>query len=230
MEPFEVMTSESQERMLAIVEPGDLDEVLAICTRWEVAADVVGRVTTGGRLRILDGWDGEVLADVPASSLHDAAPLYDRPQERPPRPADHDADVDARPEDCGADLLGLLTDTAWVDVDRCFELMGITRAELHDPGKVAAGVRRVAERMPTYVTIKDVKRRWGKGQEDVFPVAQFEKLWGDMSLLPELQVDFHVVPRMRGQQLKDPAQLDGWVRDGSAAFVEGLCAFGDGTG
>ncbi len=114
MEPFEVMTSESQERMLAIVEPGDLDEVLAICTRWEVAADVVGRVTTGGRLRILDGWDGEVLADVPASSLHDAAPLYDRPQERPPRPADHDADVDARPEDCGADLLGLLTDTAWV--------------------------------------------------------------------------------------------------------------------
>ncbi|HSL57937.1 MAG TPA: phosphoribosylformylglycinamidine synthase subunit PurL, partial [Acidimicrobiales bacterium] len=75
MEPFEVMTSESQERMLAIVEPGDLDAVLAICERWEVAADVVGRVTTGGALRVLDGWDGEVLAEVPASSLHDAAPL-----------------------------------------------------------------------------------------------------------------------------------------------------------
>ena len=117
------------------------------------------------------------------------------------------------------------TGTAWVDLDAFFELMGITRKDLGDPGKVAAGVRRVAERMPTYVTIKDVKRRWGKGQEDVFPVAQFEKLWGDMSLLPELQVDFHVVPRMRGQQLKDPAQLDGWVRDGSAAFVEGLCTF-----
>ena len=47
MEPFEVMTSESQERMLAIVEPGDLDEVLAICERWEVNAAVVGRVTQG---------------------------------------------------------------------------------------------------------------------------------------------------------------------------------------
>jgi len=114
MEPFEVMTSESQERMLAIVEPGDLDEVLAICARWEVAADVVGRVTTGGALRVLDGWDGEVLAEVPASSLHDAAPLYDRPQERPPRPADHAADVDVVPEDAGADLLGLLCDTSWV--------------------------------------------------------------------------------------------------------------------
>ena len=114
MAPFEVMTSESQERMLAIVEPGDLEEVLAICARWEVAADVVGKVTTGGRLRILEGWDGEVLADVPAASLHDAAPLYDRPQERPPRPADHDADVGEVPADCGADLLGLLTDTAWV--------------------------------------------------------------------------------------------------------------------
>ncbi len=114
MEPFEVMTSESQERMLAIVEPGDLDEVMAICARWEVAADVVGKVTTGGRLRILDGWDGAVLADVPASSLHDAAPLYDRPMTFPDRPADADADVDLVPADCGADLLGLLTDTSWV--------------------------------------------------------------------------------------------------------------------
>ncbi len=114
MEPFEVMTSESQERMLAIVEPGDLVEVLAICERWEVRASVVGRVTTGGRLRILDGWEGDVLADVPASSLHDAAPLYDRPSVVAPRPADSAADADAAPGDCGADLLGLLTDTAWV--------------------------------------------------------------------------------------------------------------------
>jgi hypothetical protein len=37
--------------------------------------------------------------------------------------------------------------------------------------------------MPTYVTLKDVKKRWGHGQEDVYPVAQFEKLWGDMSAL-----------------------------------------------
>ncbi|MDP9420198.1 MAG: AIR synthase-related protein, partial [Actinomycetota bacterium] len=75
MEPFEVMTSESQERMLAIVAPEDLDEVLALCARWEVRAAVVGRVTgAGGRLRILDGFDGPVLADVPATSLHEDAP------------------------------------------------------------------------------------------------------------------------------------------------------------
>src|SRR3954464_6281525 len=79
MEPFEVMTSESQERMLAIVTPAGLPEVMRLCERWEVTATVVGRVTDGGRLRILDGFDGEVLADLPASSLHDAAPLYDRP-------------------------------------------------------------------------------------------------------------------------------------------------------
>jgi hypothetical protein len=88
---------------------------------------------------------------------------------------------------------------------------------------VAEGVRRVAARMPTYITIKDVKKRWGQGQEDVFPVSQFEKLWVDMTGLPEVKTSFAVVPRLRGQQLKDQAQLDGWMRDGSAAFVDGLC-------
>ncbi len=83
MEAFEIMTSESQERMLAIVTPEDLDAVLACCARWEVRATVVGRVTDGGRLRILDGWDGEVLADVPAASLHEDAPCYDRPRGGP---------------------------------------------------------------------------------------------------------------------------------------------------
>ena len=84
-------------------------------------------------------------------------------------------------------------------------------------------VREVAARMPTYITLKDVKKRWGHGQEDVFPVAQFEKLWSDMTALPELDSRFVVVPRRRGQQLKDQAQLDGWLRDGSAAYVESLC-------
>ena len=78
MEPFEIMTSESQERMLAIVEPDALDEVLTICRRWEVRAAVVGRVTEGGSLRILDR-AGEVLGEVPAASLHEDAPVYDRP-------------------------------------------------------------------------------------------------------------------------------------------------------
>src|SRR5262249_6453580 len=80
MEPFEVMTSESQERMLAIVDPKDLDDVLACAAKWEVRASVVGTVTTGGRLRILSALDGEVLADIPAASLSEDAPLYDRPK------------------------------------------------------------------------------------------------------------------------------------------------------
>ena len=86
-------------------------------------------------------------------------------------------------------------------------------------------MRRVAARMPTYVTLKDVKKRWGKGQEDVFPVAQFEKLWGDMTALPELHCQFVAVPRVRGQQLKEVDQLDGWLRDGSAHYVESICAW-----
>jgi len=73
----------------------------------------------------------------------------------------------------------------------------------------------VASRMPTHITLKDVKRRWGKAQEDVYPVAQFEKLWVDMTALPEMACGYVVVPRFRGQQLKEPAQIDGWLRDGS---------------
>ncbi|MDA7534242.1 hypothetical protein N8576_02195, partial [bacterium] len=61
------------------------------------------------------------------------------------------------------------------------------------------------------------------GQEDVFPVTQFEKLWGDLTTLPGIDSKFIVVSRSRGQQLKDPAQLDAWLRDGSADHIESLC-------
>jgi hypothetical protein len=76
------------------------------------------------------------------------------------------------------------------------------------------------------VTLKDVKKRWGQGQEDVFPVAQFEKLWGDMTAIPECRSSFAIVRRLRGQQLKDQSQLDAWKRDGSAGYIEALCGFG----
>ena len=69
-------------------------------------------------------------------------------------------------------------------------MFGLNRGELADAARVAAAVRTVAARMPTYITLKDVKKRWGKGQEDIFPVAQFEKLWGDMTALPELECRF----------------------------------------
>ena len=118
MEPFEVMTSESQERMLAIVTPEGLPEVMRLCERWEVQATVVGKVTEPvggvGQLRIVDGFDGEVLADVPASSLHDAAPLYHRPLAEPADRAERAAQQPAAPADAGEALLGLLYDTTWV--------------------------------------------------------------------------------------------------------------------
>ena len=113
----------------------------------------------------------------------------------------------------------------WIDIDRLLDVFGLTRETLVDAARVNDAVRAVAARMPTYITLKDVKKRWGKGQEDVFPVAQFEKLWGDMTALPELHCRFVAVPRQRGQQLKEPAQLDGWLRDGSAAYTDSLCAW-----
>jgi hypothetical protein len=115
------------------------------------------------------------------------------------------------------------SNTMWVDIDQVLAVFGLIRQDLGNESKVQRAVRMLAARMPTYITLKDVKKRWGKGQEDVFPVAQFEKLWGDMTALPELKCAYVAVPRMRGQQLKEPAQLDSWLRDGSAAYVESLC-------
>ncbi len=118
MEPWEVMTSESQERMLAIVRPESWPAVAAICEKWEVRASVVGTVTApepggGGRLRIRDGQDGPVLADVPAASLSDDAPLYDRPRRPPAAPESPPLEPPA-PGECAADLLALVRSPRWV--------------------------------------------------------------------------------------------------------------------
>jgi len=124
------------------------------------------------------------------------------------------------------------SNTCWIDLDKILAAFGLTREDilsspLHDGvgegNKIASAIRAMASKMPTYITLKEVKKRWGQGQEDVFPVTQFEKLWVDMTALPEVDSRFVVVPRLRGQQLKDQAQLDGWLRDGSAAYVESLC-------
>lgn len=119
------------------------------------------------------------------------------------------------------------TNTTWIQVDPLLQLFGLTRADLQtsDEAQLAKAVRSVAHRMPTYVTIKDVKYRWGHGQEDIYPVAQIEKLWSDMSALPDVKCGYIDVPRYRGQQMKDPAQLDSWVTDGSKDHVASLCTF-----
>ena len=115
------------------------------------------------------------------------------------------------------------SNTCWIDIDSLLGAFQLTREDLENEEKVAVAVRKLAAKMPTYITLKDVKKRWGHGQEDVFPVSQFEKLWVDMSQLPGLETKYVAVPRLRGQQLKDPAQLDGWLRDGSAGYLQALC-------
>jgi len=120
MEPWEVMTSESQERMLAIVTPESLGTVIELCARWEVAATVIGRVTEPdldadgepvGILRLRSG--GEIVAEVPAASLADEAPLYERPLAEPEgRAARLASDPTGAVEgiDVAAALLSLLLD------------------------------------------------------------------------------------------------------------------------
>ncbi len=113
--------------------------------------------------------------------------------------------------------------TSWINIDKLLKLFSLTRNDLDNEKLVLESVRNTAAKMPTYITIKDVKKRWGKGQEDIYPITQFEKLWGDMTSLPEMDCQYVSVPRFRGQQLKEPAQLDGWLRDGSADYVNSIC-------
>ena len=115
------------------------------------------------------------------------------------------------------------TNTFWINIDQLLQVFGLNRNDLNNNLKVEEQVYKMASRMPTYVIIKDVKKRWGKGQEDIFPVTQFEKLWGDMTAIPELACSYVNVIRNRGQQLKDVAQLDGWLRDGSKDFIDNIC-------
>ena len=84
MEPFEVMVSESQERMLCVVEPGNVEGVLELCEKWEVGGAAIGRVTDSGHMRIFR--DGELVGEMPVRALVDDCPLYDLAPERPMDP------------------------------------------------------------------------------------------------------------------------------------------------
>ena len=97
--PPEILMSESQERMMAVVEPARVDEFLAVCAKWDVRAAVIGEVTGTGRLVMT--WHGEVVVDIPPGSAADG-PVYHRPVSRP---AAQDAlvadDPDALPRPVG---------------------------------------------------------------------------------------------------------------------------------
>ena len=86
LRPEEILMSESQERMCAVVEPGRLDDFLAICARWDVTATVIGEVNESARLTV--EWHGEVICDVPPRTVAHEGPVYERPMSRP-------ADLDA---------------------------------------------------------------------------------------------------------------------------------------
>ncbi len=84
MEPFEIMVSESQERMLCVVEPGNVDAVLALCAKWEVNGTVIGEVIEDRVMRILQ--DGEVVGEMPVEALVDDCPVYDLEPAAPTTP------------------------------------------------------------------------------------------------------------------------------------------------
>jgi len=96
MSPYEIMLSESQERMLLVAERGREEEVLRVFRKWELDAVVIGRVTSGGLLRVLD--HGRVAAEIPAHPLAEEGPVYSRPLTAPAKPARHEILVAFAPE------------------------------------------------------------------------------------------------------------------------------------
>ncbi len=79
--PEEILMSESQERMMAVVAPGDVDRFMHICAKWDVLATVIGEVTDGDRL-VID-WHGQTVVDVDPRTVADEGPVYERPWARP---------------------------------------------------------------------------------------------------------------------------------------------------
>lgn len=82
MTPYEIMLSESQERMLMVAKAGKEDEVVRICRKWDLDVAVIGRVTDTGKVVVKE--QGQVVADIPAKALADEGPRYDRPHAPPP--------------------------------------------------------------------------------------------------------------------------------------------------
>ncbi len=109
MTPYEIMLSESQERMLLVADKGREEEVFRVFRKWGLDAVVIGHVTGDGLLRVKD--HGTVVAEIPSRQLADEAPRYDRPHTKPYRPAPLDAPMipdRGSPEAIRGDLLTLL--------------------------------------------------------------------------------------------------------------------------
>ena len=146
MTPYDVMLSESQERMVLVAKQGREQDVLDIFHKWDLSAAVIGKVTATGHVVILD--DGQVVADLPVDPLTNGAPMYDRPMKRPEwLDAKQRFDVSSvpAPKDLGADLVALLAQPTiaskeWIyrQYDHQVRLGGVVL-----PGKADAAVVRV---------------------------------------------------------------------------------------
>ncbi|MEW6713894.1 MAG: UTP--glucose-1-phosphate uridylyltransferase [Nitrospirota bacterium] len=122
--------------------------------------------------------------------------------------------------------------TNWITIDALLKFFKIDRELLmaaeerpECKTKIIEAIRKIEKKMPAYVAIKNVKYIWGSGQEDVYPVVQFEKLWGDMTGLEDLNIGYASVSRYRGQQLKEPSRLNTWMMDGSFDHLKEITSF-----
>ena len=116
--------------------------------------------------------------------------------------------------------------TTWIDIDKLLAAFGADARAIWPIEDESRGrhPRSWPRACPPTSRSRTSRNAGATARRISIPVAQFEKLWGDMTALPaSATARFVVVPRLRGQQLKDQAQLDGWLRDGSAAYVESLC-------
>jgi phosphoribosylformylglycinamidine synthase len=163
MEAFEILTSESQERMLAVVRPERLEEARAVCDRWGLASAVVGRLVEGGAMRVRMA--GAVVAEVPARSLADEGPVYDRPAHPPADLAEVLADdptfvpFDGDPGEAFLAVLGSpnIASKRWVYEQYDHLVQGRT---LQGPGADAAAIR-IEGTLRAVVCATDGKGRFG---------------------------------------------------------------------
>jgi phosphoribosylformylglycinamidine synthase len=163
MASWEILCSESQERMLALVSPDRVDEVLAIAGKWGVPASVIGEVVEGEALVLTR--DGEVVADLPARSLADEGPTYDRPRERPAWLDDYaaiDAETPDLPDDLTAFALAFLRSPNVASKRWLFEQYDqhVLSGTVHGPGMADAGVVRLPDSRKAVACSTDGNGRW----------------------------------------------------------------------
>ncbi|RVU34908.1 phosphoribosylformylglycinamidine synthase subunit PurL [Hwanghaeella grinnelliae] len=159
MTPYELMLSESQERMLMVLKPGREDEARAIFEKWELDFAVIGEVTTSGNLELF--WYGETVGDIPVKPLVEASPMYERPWE--PTPAQAEIDPDSLPDagkmtNCLKDILSSpdMCSRRWIWEQYDHLIRGET---LQIPGGDAAVVR-IPETSKALATTVDCTPRY----------------------------------------------------------------------